>query len=154
MNCFASMHTIFAKAYSSLLPGGWFEMQDGCLPFRSGDGSLTNTSLLQWSELTLQGSEKLGRKWADPRQYKAMMEEVGFVDVKEQRFKWPLGSWPKDERLKELGVWVREDMGEILGAVKRVFTLGHGWSGEEFDAFLERARADLRDRRVHGWTDM
>jgi hypothetical protein len=86
--------------------------------------------------------------------YRSMMEQVGFVDVVEKRFKWPLGGWPKDEKLKELGLWVREDMNEILGAVKRVFTLGLGWEGEEFDSFLVRARRDLADRRVHGWTDM
>ena len=154
MNCFASMHSIFAKAFAALEPGGYFEMQDGCLPFRCGDHSLDNTALLQWAELTLAGSEKLGRKWADPRAYKGIMEEVGFVDVREQRFKWPLGAWPRDPKLKELGMWVREDMMEILAAVKRVFTMGLGWGSEEFDIFLERAREDLRNRRVHGWTDM
>jgi hypothetical protein len=65
-----------------------------------------------------------------------------------------LRGWLKDRRLKELGVWVREDMNEILGAVKRVFTLGLGWSGEEFEEYLETARTDFGDRRVHGWTDM
>jgi hypothetical protein len=154
MNCFANMHSIFAKAFAALEPGGYFEMQDGCLPFRSGDHSLDNTALLQWAELTLLGSEKLGRKWADPRGYKGIMEEVGFVDAVEKRFKWPLGAWPRDKRLKELGMWVREDMMEILGAVKRVFTMGLGWGSEEFDVFLERAREDLRSRKVHGWTDM
>jgi hypothetical protein len=76
------------------------------------------------------------------------------VDVREQRFKWPLGAWPRDPQLKELGMWVREDMMEILRAVRKVFTMGLGWASEEFDVFLERAREDLRSRRVHGWTDM
>lgn len=82
------------------------------------------------------------------------MEDVGFVDVVEKRLKWPLNTWPKDPKLKELGMWVREDMSEILPAVKRVFTMGLGWPVEDVDSFLEKARADLMNRHIHGWIDM
>jgi hypothetical protein len=83
-----------------------------------------------------------------------MMEEVGFVDVVEQRFKWPLNTWPKDPKLKELGMWVREDLLEGMPAAKRVFTVGLGLPVEEVDEFLEKAKVDLCDRRIHGWADM
>lgn len=154
MNCFKSMHSIFTKAFQNLHPGGYFEMQDGCLPFRCADHTLDNTALLQWCDYTLEGSARVGRKWADPHEYKSIMEDVGFVDVVEKKLKWPLNTWPKDPKLKELGMWVREDMSEILPAVSRVFTMGLGWSMEDVDSFLEKARADLMNRKIHGWIDM
>jgi hypothetical protein len=154
MNCFKSTHTVFASAFKHLSPGGIFEMQDGCMPFRSADGTLENTALLDWCHKTLSGSEAVGRKWADPRGYKRIMEDLGFVDVVETRLKWPLNTWPKDRKLKELGMWVREDMMEILPAVKKVFTLGLGWTIEDADAFVERAKGDLMNRNIHGWVDM
>ena len=129
-------------------------MQDGCMPFRSADGTLDNTALLEWSHKTLEGSASIGRRWADPKKYKAVMEEVGFVDVVETRLKWPLNTWPKDPKLKELGVWVREDMMEILPAVKKVFIAGLGWSNEDADSFIEKAKADLMNKDIHGWVDM
>ncbi|RDW71500.1 hypothetical protein BP6252_08063 [Coleophoma cylindrospora] len=154
MNCFKDISTIFAKAYDNLSPGGYFEMQDGCLPFRCADGTLEGTALLEWCTNTLSGSAAVGRTWADPRNYKSIMESVGFVDVTETRLKWPLNTWPKDPKLKELGMWVCEDMRQILPAVKRVYTLALGWDVERADAFIERAQADLRNRRIHAWTDM
>ena len=34
-----------------------------------------------------------------------MITDAGFVDVVEKRYKWPLGDWPTDPRLKEIGRW-------------------------------------------------
>lgn len=154
MNCFKDISTVFESAFKNLAPGGIFEMQDGCMPFRCADATLEGTVILDWCHKVLSGSENLGRKWADPRSYAGIMRDVGFVDVTEQRFKWPLNTWPKDKKLKELGMWVREDMMEILPAVKKVFIAGHGWTIEEADAFVERAKGDLMNRKVHGWVDM
>jgi hypothetical protein len=154
MNCFKDISLVFSSAFKSLSPGGIFEMQDGCMPFRSADGTLENTTILDWCHKTLEGSSKLGRTWADPKQYKRIMEEVGFVNVEERRLKWPLNMWPRDKKLKELGMWVREDIMEILAAVKKVFVHGLGWSSEEADGFVERARGGLMDRGIHGWVDM
>jgi len=154
MNCFKDISKVFASAFNHLSPGGIFEMQDGCLPFRSADGTLDNTTLLEWCNKTLEGSSKVGRTWADPKKYKSIMEDVGFVEVTERRFKWPLNTWPKDPKLKELGMWVREDMAEILPAVKKVFTAGLGWSSDDADSFIARAKVDLMNRDIHGWGDM
>lgn len=34
---------------------------------------------------------------------KSYMQRAGFVDVTERRFKWPIGDWPTDRKLKHLG---------------------------------------------------
>lgn len=36
---------------------------------------------------------------------KHKIERAGFVNVVEKTFKVPLGGWPRDERLRELGQW-------------------------------------------------
>jgi len=36
---------------------------------------------------------------------KAHIEEAGFVNVVERVFKTPIGGWPADHRLRELGQW-------------------------------------------------
>ncbi len=51
-------------------------------------------------------------------------------------------------------MWVPDDMIEILPAVKKVFIAGLGWSVEDADAFVERAKVDIMDRSIHGWIDM
>ena len=31
------------------------------------------------------------------------MTEAGFEEIRELRFKWPIGGWPKDKKMKEIG---------------------------------------------------
>lgn len=45
------------------------------------------------------------------RKFKQMMLDAGFVDVTEEIFEVPWGGWPKDTRLKAIGVW---HLGESL----------------------------------------
>lgn len=35
------------------------------------------------------------------------MEKAGFVDIVESQEVWPIGTWPKDKKLKEIGRWGR-----------------------------------------------
>ncbi len=34
-----------------------------------------------------------------------MITDAGFEDVVEVKYKWPLGEWPVDQRLKDIGRW-------------------------------------------------
>lgn len=56
---------------------------------------------------------------------KARFERMGFVDIKEHRAVWPLGDWPKDPKLKELGRWGR------MGACDSVVPFGLGFLTRE-----------------------
>lgn len=38
-------------------------------------------------------------------QMKNLITAAGFVDVVEYKFKWPLGPWSNDPRLKDIGRW-------------------------------------------------
>ena len=42
----------------------------------------------------------------DIQQYiRAWITKAGFEDVVEEKFKWPVGDWPADTKLKDIGRW-------------------------------------------------
>jgi hypothetical protein len=53
--------------------------------------------------LLLEASEKLGASLNSGRQYKQQMIDAGFEDVVQVEFKWPISSWPRDAKYKEVG---------------------------------------------------
>jgi hypothetical protein len=89
----------------NLNPGGYIELADKCFPMLSDDGSLVPTSALyQWSNFSIEGTQKMGRAITAASEYKKQLEEAGFINVVETRYKWPTNTWPKDPKFKQLGM--------------------------------------------------
>ena len=49
--------------------------------------------------------EKFGKTFVQIIHMKDQITAAGFVDVTEVRFKWPVGPWSNDQKLKDLGRW-------------------------------------------------
>ena len=57
------------------------------------------------SELAIECGELFGKTMLIQQQMKDLIVEAGFVDVREYKFKWPIGPWSNDPRLKDIGRW-------------------------------------------------
>lgn len=61
----------------------------------------------RWGNLVIEAGETLGKTFTVAYHTKQWMEEAGFINVVEKRFKLPIGTWPANKRMKELGIWFR-----------------------------------------------
>jgi len=50
--------------------------------------------------------EVTGQSFKISRTMRASIENAGFVNVVEKVYKTPMGTWPSDPKLKEIGEWV------------------------------------------------
>ncbi len=81
-----------------------------------------------------------------------MMREAGYADVTATPIKWPINTWPKDPKHKELGRWAMENF--VWGCESMslaLFTRVLGWSADEVRVFMAQVRGDLRNRRYHAY---
>ncbi|KAI5808636.1 S-adenosyl-L-methionine-dependent methyltransferase [Peziza echinospora] len=146
---FKDWDAILLKAYNYIEAGGYVEFQDyGCEVFRS-DGSMVtaddinNPLGLYFSHVT-KAALKIDRPLIVARGIKAKMEAAGFRDVVEIKKTWPIGDWPKDPRLKELGKWGR------MGALDSLYPFSVGlltrvenWTLEQVQELCDSVRKDL-----------
>lgn len=95
---------VFQKAYDALAPGDYFKVQDICFKPHSNDGTTDGTSLEKWTDLLIQGAAKTGRDWHCTPHYAQWFKEVGFEDVVENKFAWPVNTWPKGRKRKTMGL--------------------------------------------------
>lgn len=49
-------------------------------------------------------AERSGRRIDTLNTMRSSIEKVGFVDIREKAYKWLIGVWPKDKKLKEAGM--------------------------------------------------
>lgn len=105
--CVADYPTLYSEVMEHLKPGGWFEQTEISVVPKSEDESLNGTSLDTWGPLAWECGEKFGKSFRIAEDSKELMEAAGFVNVTYRTFKWPIGPWPKDPKMKEIGAFNR-----------------------------------------------
>ncbi|EFX03519.1 sam domain protein [Grosmannia clavigera kw1407] len=153
---FRDWSNFYYQAFHFLKSEGWVEIQDIDFPLQCADGSLPSDSAMRrWSDLMLEASRKSGYLLDTCGKAAELMREAGFVDIVRVPYKWPIGPWPRDPSLKQLGAWVFENFhGGIETMSLALFTRFLGWSLDEVRAFAEEARAELCNRNFHTYFDM
>ncbi|KAI1047840.1 hypothetical protein LB505_012246 [Fusarium chuoi] len=77
------------------------------------------------------------------------MEAAGFVDIQQFEYKTPIGGWPKDPALKELGqfgklAFLADPEGFVLFVANTI-----GWTESEIHVFLAHARREIHSGKHH-----
>lgn len=62
-----------------------------------------DSKLAEWTNLLVKAAADFGRPM-DAQLNKSRLEAAGFVNVVEVQYKWPQNRWPKDPKLKEIGM--------------------------------------------------
>ncbi|KAL1987597.1 hypothetical protein VTN96DRAFT_3197 [Rasamsonia emersonii] len=142
---------LFQQAYKQTKIGGWVEFQDFHLVNYSEDGSLKEgNNVNRMYELLREACDRVNRPITIGVHLKRWAEEAGFKNVHHKVIPLPLGTWPKDPKMKEIGALNMLQFLEGLEAFSvSTFTNVLGWSIEEVQVFLALVRKDAKDRSVH-----
>jgi hypothetical protein len=147
---------LVSQCFNFLEPNGYFEVHDIDFVLRCDDDSLSpDSALARWDKYMQEGANKAGFPLDAIPHVPDMMHRAGFVDIVATPTKWPINTWPKDKRYKELGKWVNENF--IWGAESMclaLFTRALGWSIEEVQVFAAAMRNDLRNRKIHAYWNL
>lgn len=133
--------------------GGYLELVDIDFTLRSDDGTVPeDCAIAKWMKGMVEGARKAGLDLDLITQIPQMMRDQGFTDVQAVTMKWPINTWPKDARHKELGRWVNENFTWGCESMSlAIFTRLLGWTADEVRVFMAQLRQDLRDRNIHAY---
>ncbi|KIW99890.1 uncharacterized protein Z518_10818 [Rhinocladiella mackenziei CBS 650.93] len=147
---------LMEQCYVHLKPGGWVEFQDFDIDYYSQDGSLTPDHALRRWLTTAYGAEKqTGRTLCPGKYLERWVHEAGFTNVQVVKSPLPLGVWPKDQKLKKIGLLNWTQLWEGLqGMSLRLYIDFLGWSREDLEILLTEVRKDLKDSAVHAMFDL
>ena len=147
---------LMRQCHDNLSPGGWVEFQDFDIDYYSQDGSLTEEhAFRRWLALSAQAAGQVGRSLRVGVQLEQWVRDAGFVDVQVFKVPVPIGSWPRDKRLKRMGVFNWTQIFEGLQAVSlRLFLNVLKWTQSELEALLMEVRADMKNKDIHALYDV
>ena len=137
-----------------MAPGGYLEFQDyGCEIFLSDgtklDGINPDHAISDYIFHVTSAAERAKRPLRVGRGVADRMRKAGFVDVEEKTAIWPLGTWPKQKALKEVGRW------GMVGMVEGAYPFGlylltrEGWTPEEVRKLVDDALASTKKHNYY-----
>ncbi|RFU73919.1 tam domain-containingmethyltransferase [Trichoderma arundinaceum] len=141
------------QAFDALEPGGWFESQEIEPYFGCDDGTLNpNGPMCTWLHEMRAAAESYNRPAVLGSTLKEVYERVGFVDVQQRIFKIPINNWPKDERLKEIGLMWGENFSQGLNGFSfQLMNKQYGRTPEEIELSLVKIREEITNPMIHAY---
>ena len=77
------------------------------------------------------------------------MKDAGFVNVVAKILPFPIGTWPKDKTLKEIGAFNLIQFLDNLDAISlRTWTAAYGWTVEEIKVLCAQCRTAFKNPRL------
>ncbi|CAM1502203.1 Fc.00g041870.m01.CDS01 [Cosmosporella sp. VM-42] len=144
---------VLRQCYKHCKPGGKVEIAEGRANFFCDDGSLKETSsTFKWLSEFRRLSAPLGFDIAP--KLPEMLKSAGFEDVNITQKIVPLGMWPKDKELKEIGRWFRVQFLEMAleAYTLALFTRAGNWASDEVQVLLALVRDELKSNKIHLYT--
>ncbi|KAH8587369.1 S-adenosyl-L-methionine-dependent methyltransferase [Bisporella sp. PMI_857] len=134
----------FTQCCENLNPGGYLFQFEITFPTVVDDNSWPpRLALKEWDELIVQAAAE---------SFIPQLEAAGFTEITQIRAKWPTNKWPKDPKMKELGMWNYENLCyDVSGLTLGAFTHGLGWLGPQIEAFLVDVREEMKDIKIHSF---
>ncbi len=114
-----------------------------------------DSAIARWHQALSDASVQFGRPLHSVEAELAALGEAGFVDITQRRYAWPIGSWPRDRKLKEIGRWHALNMDMGLEALSlALLTRVMGWTQAEVLALCAEVRKDIRNPKIHAYWNM
>lgn len=95
-------------------------------------------------------ASKLGLNLEVSNNFSSLFAAAGFVDIRSETHVWPLGRWPRDKSMKEMGQWTQQNyLQGLSGFSLAYFTRGLGWQKSQVEELVEKVREQALDKRSH-----
>ncbi|KAI4196934.1 MAG: hypothetical protein LQ346_003143 [Caloplaca aetnensis] len=139
------------QCFENTKPGGWVEFIDLDLTWTSPDGSLTEEhASKRFNNEFIKASRDTNIESCPGLYLEGWMKDAGFQGVQAEKFVWPVGTWPKEKHLKEVGAWNYLQIMEGLEAFTyALFTRHLGYSKAEVEVICANIRKEMKDPKMH-----
>ncbi|KAK1839291.1 methyltransferase domain-containing protein [Colletotrichum chrysophilum] len=141
------------RVYDNLEPNGWAEFSDMSVLYACDDGTLTEEhALMRWDRLFMQACDMLGREHSPGPKLEGWIRQESFTNVRCHHFKIPLGPWPKDLHMKDLG-WCNliQTLEGLDAFTLKLFRSVLGWTEEAVQDLLDEVRQELEKKTYHAY---
>ncbi|KAI1309918.1 S-adenosyl-L-methionine-dependent methyltransferase [Xylaria venustula] len=143
---------VLKNIYENLKPGGWVELQDVDGMVHCDDGTLPpDWPILVFTNIMVEAFAQHGGNSHAAIFGGQYLADAGFVNIQHHSIKLPYGTWPRDERMRLIGLYYRTASEQFLPAMGAIQMPKLGWQPEQMEVFFASCREAMRDPNVHAY---
>jgi hypothetical protein len=137
----------------ALRPGGWIELQDFYMEITCDDDTMKDDDPVHdWLENVSKALDVLGVDLKAAAKNPDNLAAAGFVGIEKHFSRVPIGVWPREEKLKTVGLYNRAILLDGLQGISvGPFTRGLQWTPDEVELYLVNVRKGVVNSRVHSY---
>ena len=139
--------SLLRRSWDHLEPGGWLELLDVYPPYRAEISSADNAAsspFIRWGYAADKGWAKNGIDWSTTSKHAQRLQKLGFENIREETFRWPLGEWAETEVERRIGGLTLQNMaGFFKTAALRVIKMDPDIDEDEAQRLKDEAESDL-----------
>ncbi|KAF2729529.1 S-adenosyl-L-methionine-dependent methyltransferase [Polyplosphaeria fusca] len=142
---------LLTQAYKFTKPGGWVEFQDFDTNFyTSTAGEYTPDCVIgEWMGKIAAGIKGFGVEPDPGPKLEQWVKDHGFINVTAKTLPFPVGTWPKDKKLKEIGAFnLIMFLDNLEGMTLRTYASAYGWNAEEVKVLCAKVRSAFKNPRM------
>ncbi|KAF2099340.1 S-adenosyl-L-methionine-dependent methyltransferase [Rhizodiscina lignyota] len=145
----------FQQCFRCVRPGGWVEIVEHSVQPTADDETVPEDHFYRlWGRTVIEMGGRFGKTFNIWQESREKMEQAGFVEVTEIRYKWPMNGWSSDAKMREIGRWNQLRLHEgVEGMMLRLLTVAGGWSFQRAQLFLHEMRKNLKDYDTHAYLE-
>lgn len=142
------------ECYKALKPGGWVEAQEFSVSMGCEDDSLPPNSMIKrWHEEADRTFAAAGCSLRfEGETLKQQMIDAGFVNCVVLEYRWPMGPWHEEKRLRDAGAFAMMSMLSDLEAITLAsMTRYGGWNLDELKVFMKGVKKEWRMKSIKAY---
>ncbi|KAF1815802.1 S-adenosyl-L-methionine-dependent methyltransferase [Eremomyces bilateralis CBS 781.70] len=142
---------LLRQAFKFTKPGGWVEFMDFTMTFNKASPSGHFERGCPVDKWTVELKDLMHGIGLDPEPGPKLLgwfKDTGFTNINQKTFHIPVGTWPKDKTMKEIGtINAIQFMENLEGFTLRPLTM-KGWKREEIMVFIADVRKDFKNSKL------
>ncbi|KAJ6258701.1 hypothetical protein Dda_6750 [Drechslerella dactyloides] len=141
---------LFVRCFEHTAPGGYLEVQEVPSLFFTDDDSLPKDGgFSRMLSCFYAASEKAGLCFTNMDKLAGWMQEAGYI-VEQKVYRLPVGMWPQDRKLKEIGKYMLANLVSSLESYcLALFTRYLNMSHAECKIVLDAAAKECKRKDIH-----
>ncbi|KAK0649746.1 S-adenosyl-L-methionine-dependent methyltransferase [Cercophora newfieldiana] len=142
---------LLSHSFRHMKPGAWIEF--GGMTYCDDSSTPHDYKVQGMLDASAEAFKKFGNDFRIANDLEPRLAAAGFTKISVKKLKVPIGTWPKDKKLRLIGLYFISILEALFRAIGGRPLIAAGMDPVEIEVFLAGVRKDLKNTNYHSYME-